>query len=149
MTHRPTRKFDDKKFGPFKIICKLSDVVFELALPTSLRIHPIFHVSLLEPRSGDTFQEQVPDPPIPVILEDVPEFEVDEILDSKWIGRKSSRKVVYLVNWLGYPPSDRTWEPVDNLTHCLDVLEAFRRNYPRKPYEAPKVLSGQSVQERG
>ena len=154
-TLRPTRKFDDKKFGPFKILRKLSDVVFKLSLPASMRIHPVFHVSMLEPRSTDTFVEQTVDPPVPVILDDVEEFELSEILDSKWVGRSSSCKVLYLVHWRGYSPSDCTWEPVENLQNAPDVLEAFHRNYPSKPYQSipptttTPALLGQSVYERG
>ena len=147
-TLRPTRKFDDKKFGPFKIRRKLSDVVFELSLPPSMRIHPIFHVSLLEPRSKDTFVEQTPIPPAPVILDDVEEFEVNSVLDSKWVGRSSSRSIRYLVDWVGYSPADRTWEPLSSLLNAPDALEAFRRNYPFKPFQvlpsSPPTLSGES-----
>ena len=36
----------------------------------------------------------------------------------------------YLVKWAGYSVFDSTWEPASNLTHCGDILAAFksRRN---------------------
>ena len=41
-------------------------------------------------------------------------FEVEKIVNMKYIkGQKQ-----YLVQWLGYPPADTTWEPVENLVGC-------------------------------
>ena len=37
------------KLGPFKIEKKLGPVTFKLIIPKGMRIHPIFHISLLEP----------------------------------------------------------------------------------------------------
>ena len=36
----------------------------------------------------------------------------------RYFGRQ--KKLQYLVKWLGYPESDNTWEPVENL--CADDL---------------------------
>lgn len=30
--------------------------------------------------------------------------------------------VIYLVKWLGYPPSKNTWEPIQNLDKCEDLI---------------------------
>ena len=30
-----------------------------------------------------------------------------------------------MVKWKGYPISDNTWEPVDNLAACLDLIDDF------------------------
>ncbi|KAM4057840.1 integrase core domain-containing protein [Hirsutella rhossiliensis] len=48
-TKRPSNKLDFKKLGPFKVKKTISKVNYELSLPTTMRIHPIFHISLLEP----------------------------------------------------------------------------------------------------
>ncbi len=42
-------KLDFKKFGPFIIICKISEYNYELLLFKTMQIHPIFHISLFEP----------------------------------------------------------------------------------------------------
>ena len=48
-TKRPNDKLDFKKFGLFIINRKISENNYKLSLPKTIRIHPIFHISLLEP----------------------------------------------------------------------------------------------------
>jgi len=38
-----------------------------------------------------------------------------------------------LVKWVGYPSSQSTWEPVDHLEGCPDLIENFEKEeYERK-----------------
>ena len=53
-TRRPTKKLDKVKVGPFFISKQISPVNFRLALPKDAKIHPVFHVSLLEPADPRT-----------------------------------------------------------------------------------------------
>jgi hypothetical protein len=46
-------------------------------------VHPIFHVSQLEPTTPNTILNQTQEPPPPVIFDGEPEFEILEILNSK------------------------------------------------------------------
>ena len=105
---------DYRRLGPFRIIGKINDVAFRLDLPPQLRIHPVFHSSLLEPYQDSTIPGRIKQPPPPIELEDGPEYEVVAILDSKIV----SNNLYYLVNWLGYSPSKRTWEPIENVTNA-------------------------------
>ena len=47
-TTRLCDKLDYRRLGPFRINEKINDVTFRLDLPPQLRIHPVFHSSLLE-----------------------------------------------------------------------------------------------------
>src|SRR3982074_698190 len=45
-TERPSKKLDWKRLDPFQITKRIGMQAYELDLPNSMRIHPVFHVSL-------------------------------------------------------------------------------------------------------
>jgi hypothetical protein len=45
---KPSKKLDTIKLGLFKIKEKKGLVTFELRLPKTIRIYPVFYISLLE-----------------------------------------------------------------------------------------------------
>ncbi|CAG8598176.1 9802_t:CDS:1, partial [Scutellospora calospora] len=45
---RPSKKLISKFMGPFKIVQKISTVAYQLELPKTMRIHPVFHISSLK-----------------------------------------------------------------------------------------------------
>jgi hypothetical protein len=47
-TTRPNNKLNYKKFGPFKVKRNIKNISYKLYLLLTIRIHPIFHISLLE-----------------------------------------------------------------------------------------------------
>ncbi|KAJ8314976.1 hypothetical protein KUTeg_007126 [Tegillarca granosa] len=48
-------------------------------------------------------------------------YEVERIVGIS----KAGNKTTYKVRWRGYGPSDDTWEPIENLQSCLDLIEDF------------------------
>ena len=82
-TTRPSSKLDVRRLGPFAIICLVGSYAFHLDLPPSMRMHPVFHVSLLNPHVPNTFSGRVVDIPLPIHVDGLPKFEVDSILDSR------------------------------------------------------------------
>ena len=92
-TTRPSAKLDYKRLGPFTIKKRLSSHAYELALPDTMKVHPVFHVSLLEPIVTDPIPGQLAKPAPPVIVNGQEEHEVKEILDS----RRSRNRIHYLV----------------------------------------------------
>ena len=80
---RPSKKLQSLFIGPYLIVEIISPVAYHLALPPTLKIHPVFHISLLKPYASP---EAVPDRevkqlPLPVVLvDDHEEFEVEQIL---------------------------------------------------------------------
>jgi len=127
-TQRPARKLDWKRLGPFPVEAAVSSHAYRLTLPDTMKVHPVFHVSLLEPVSNDPLPGQSNPPPPPVIVDGEEEFEVEEVLDSRLFGR--NRRLQYLVRWSGYP--DPTWEPAANLSEVAAV-DSFHALFPSKP----------------
>jgi hypothetical protein len=132
-TSRPSDKLDSKRLGPFPIKAKVGDAAYQLQLPRSMRIHPVFHVSLLEPFRPNDIPGRVQDPPPPVVVDDHEEFEAQEVLDS----RTRRGKLQYLVHWKDWPVSERTWEPAEHLANAQDLVRDFHRAYPAKPRPDP------------
>ena len=130
-TERPSRKLDHRRLGPFKITRVISPHACELELPRSMRIHPVFSVSLLDPAAADPIPGQCIPPPPPVIVDEQEEYEVEEILDS----RLRRGKLEYLVKWLGFDNTDEreTWQPAKDLDHAQSLTRQFHRSNPNKP----------------
>ena len=97
-TERPSKKLDWKKIGPYKISKIISPYAYQLDLPATIRIHPVFHTSLLLPAATNPYKGQRIEPPPPVTVNNEEEYEVSAILDSKRIGKG----IRYLIQWLGY-----------------------------------------------
>ena len=136
MTRRPSRKLDHRRLGPFEVIADphlCTPYAVRLRLPETMRIHPIFHVSLLEHTADDPFPGQRADPPPPVVVDGKEEYHVAEILESRIFGRW--RKLQYLVRCVGY---DRpTWEDARGI-EGLQAIDRFHALYPGKPGPLPE-----------
>lgn len=132
-TIRPSKKLDHVRVGPFKISKKIGTHAYKLQLPSSMKIHPVFHVNLL----SHIDQEEQPDIPgritepiPPVTIEGEQHFEAEQILDSSI----RYNRLWYLVRYKDYPdPSEDTWEPPENLWNCPDLIRDFHNRYPDKP----------------
>ena len=102
-----------------------------------MHIHPVFHVSLLEPHVANTFPGRVLEVPLPIRLDGLPEFEVNSNLDSRF----RRIKLQYLVDWVGYDASDRSSEPPENLDHAEDAIAHFYQMFPSRPRPSGPVRS--------
>ena len=134
-TERKSKKMDYKMRAKFKAIQLVGTYTYKLEFPPRMgRIHPVFHISLLEPYHTNTIPGRKSPTPPPVDIESN-RFIVDKVLDSKI----KNKKVVYLVSWQGYGPDENTWEPYDNLTDGgEDAVQEFHKLYPKKPRD-PRV----------
>jgi hypothetical protein len=79
---RPSQKLSDKKLGPFTIKCVITDALFELQLPQSMKVHPVFNMVYLTKAHEDPIPGREHVPSKPVIVEGEEEYKVEDILDS-------------------------------------------------------------------
>jgi hypothetical protein len=107
-TNRTSRKLAEKKIGPFPIVAQPSAMSFTLRLPSTIRIHPVFHVSQLEPEFPNSFEDREQPPPPPLIVEGSPEYLIERIIDSKYNRVRRRCQLLYHVKWVGYPISNNS-----------------------------------------
>src|SRR5712692_1386085 len=123
-TDRPTKKLDNRQYGPFEVESKVGEVAYLLKLPKTWKgIYPVINEGCLSPYQAPVspLQKQPPLPPA-VVVDGEEEYEVAIIHGKKW----SRNQDLYLVEWVGYPNKvDWTWEPRRNLTNAKEVLKAF------------------------
>jgi len=83
MTH-PSKKLSEKYLRLYEIIAQPSPQSFILHLLDTIRaVYPVFHVSILEPATPNTFQQRSEPPPALVIIDREPEYEISKIVNSK------------------------------------------------------------------
>ena len=101
-------------------------------------IHPIFHVSQLEPETLNQIPNQVQPTPPPVKIDNELEYEIAEILDSK-IDNRRRCKLLYFVWWTGYEGTDEenSWLPAPELDHAQELVSNFHTCYLHKPGPLP------------
>ena len=126
---RPSKKLQHRYIGPYHIAQVISPVAYKLNLPANMRVHPVFHVSLLKPYTSPNVIDNrppAPEPPPAITVDDHVEYEVEKILDK----RKYRGHTQYLVKWAGYPDYDATWEPLRNLKNVQDLIKEFESGGP-------------------
>ena len=112
-------KLDHAYTGPFQIIDTWGKQSYKLQLPPNWHsIHPVFHISLLEPYNE---WEGVPRALGPEIVNGEDEWLVEEIL-----ARKSIKGIdMFLTRWYSWGPEHNTWEPeehVGDMTAFADFI---------------------------
>jgi len=86
----------------------------------------IFHFSIF-----NTFKNmsgELPDKPCGSSDEPVPVFIVEKI-----IGRRLVKsRLEYLVKWEGFSKNENSWEPIENVFHCSDLICSFEAELVRQ-----------------
>ena len=90
---------------------------------------------MLEPATPNPIPDRIQPPPPPITVDDEPEFEISEILDTKIDNRRHACKLLYLVRWTGYEGTDEetSWILASELGHASELVSDFHKAYPAKP----------------
>jgi Chromo (CHRromatin Organisation MOdifier) domain len=96
------KKMAPKREGPFKVEEVLRPVTYRLKLPTTWKVHNVFHAVLLKPYirtevHGENFSRLIPD-----IFDGEEVYNVEMILKH----RKRGQSYQYLIKWEEYPISE-------------------------------------------
>lgn len=133
-TLRPMKKLDLRQSGPFTITETIGTHAYRLQLPNTMKVHNVFHASLLRPYTTASYPGQSIEPPPPVETADnVLEYEVAAVIDSRNNARTG--RLEYLVEWLGYEGTDEHvgWEPKYHLEGSVELINDFHTRHPDKP----------------
>ncbi|KAE8662634.1 cytochrome P450 78A7-like [Hibiscus syriacus] len=113
--------------GPFQVLAKVGKVSYRLDLPSTLKIHPVFHVSMLKPYHADKedpsrgYSHRAP----PVVTKSY-EKEVETVLTSRTVRKRGvPPRTEYLIKWKGLPESEATWELAEDLWQFEEHLKAY------------------------
>jgi len=131
-TQRPSKKLDDKMYGPFKISEKISSHAYRLDLPPSMKVHNVCSVNRLRPAAIDPLPGQINPPPPLIVIDGDDQWEVDDVLDSRHTG--VNKRLQYKIRWHDHPRDD-TWYNADDgeFANAQDVIDDFHAKYPAKP----------------
>ena len=136
LLHQST-KLAPKRYGPFMIMKQINPVTYQLILPATWQIHPMFHASLLSPYVETNAHGPNYSRPPPDLIGGEEFYEVEQIRNHQRHGR--SRTLQYLIKWKGSPESDNTWEPADQVL-TPDLLKEYHKHRPLLGIKANRLI---------
>ena len=80
LKNAPVRKLRKRFVGPFFVTKRIGPVAYELKLPQTWKIHPIFHTSLLRPFQTSTWSTTQESALDELELEDDRSYDVEKLL---------------------------------------------------------------------
>jgi len=142
-TQRPSVSLDHKNLGPCPIKRIINDHSYELTLPESMRIYPIFHPWLLHLHQANPLHGQAQEEPGPILIEKAEEdlqWYVDEVVDSR-INKRSKDPhtgkrglLEYKATYPGYAlwNTNPAWQPFSDFTDCPNLIADFHHQHATK-----------------
>ena len=127
-TQRLFKKLDYKKTELFEIIKAVEQLSYKLKLLVAMRIHSVFHISLLESLRSNALSSRIKESSLSIetiIDEDIDdrEWEIKKILNS----RRRRRELEYLVFWKDYESKDNQWVSFNDAKEAAKAIKNFHR----------------------
>ena len=132
-----SKKLSNKRTGPFKVVKKISDTVYELKLPPHMKCHPVFNIDLLTKEKPDRIPGRQSKEPTPVIIEGEPQYKVEKLINSNWY----YGHLQYKVRYKGYGKEHNEWQFRDNLLEDLgeETLEEYQKEFHKNHPDTPRI----------
>jgi len=93
------------------------------------QLHPVFNVVKLFAAPEDPILGRRPQtPPPPIVVDGEEEWEVKEILDSRW----HRKRFQFLVKWKGFSREHNSWEAASDVK-APDLVAEYYRKHPAAP----------------
>jgi len=127
---RPSPELSHHRLKPFEIEHQVGPLAYQLKLPHGLRqLHLVFNVVKLSaapdnPILGRKLLAPLP----PIVVDGEPEWEVEEVLDSRW----HRRRFQFLIKWKGFSREHNSWEVASNVK-APDLVAEYYRKHPAAP----------------
>lgn len=120
-----TKKLLPKWIGPFPVLGHVNEVAVRIELPPSLRVHNVFHVSLVKAY----FPNRTVQPPPPTMLfeDGTMGYNVAMILGHREVKRGRRIRREFLVNWEGYGQDHNSYEPEEHFEGNTVLAEYLAR----------------------
>jgi hypothetical protein len=125
---KKSRKLLPKWIGPFEVVQVVGPVAYKLKMNPGWRVHPVFHISLLELYREDG---RVQPPPPPIKMEGALEYEVESIFEHRFRGIKNP-KAYYKVAWKDYGVEHNSWEPESNVVNAPEIVADYWKRQAEK-----------------
>ena len=123
---RPAGKLIPKYIGLLRLEERTGPNTFRVQLPPNSRHHPIVNVDAMKPYSeGRELRRHRPPDVLLNPETGEQEYEVEEVLDKKLIRGRPH----YLIKFKGYPVSDSSWLPMENLVNARRAVQEFERTH--------------------
>ncbi|KAG6510402.1 hypothetical protein ZIOFF_028412 [Zingiber officinale] len=105
LAKRQYAKLSPRFFGPYTITKKIGPVAYELSLPHSFKVHPVFHVSLLRRAYGQhSFAHRH------FLLMPTGVVSDTTVLNHHWITEGGLPSLELLIQWQDRPLEEASWE---------------------------------------
>lgn len=126
VARRANHKLAFRYFGPYQVLRRINPVAYEVALPRTSKIHPIFHVSQLR-------KALLPGTPSSSQLPHVANTVVSpvKILAHRWKRGPNGRKEQVQVQWSDPAVLDITWEDKEELQQRFPAATAWGQAVPQ------------------